>query len=104
MDREEILEKSRKENTRRDEMERAVQVEGESFSLIFVFLVGLAILTYNRVHGLPRGQVLAMFWASCLGSRVYRLTKRKDISDLITGLISLAFLVFYLVRYFTQGR
>ena len=73
-------------------------------SLIFVFLVGLVILIYNRLHDLPSSQVLAMFWASCVGSRVYRLTKRKNISDIITGLISLAFLVFCLVRYFTQGR
>ena len=99
MDKEKILEKSRKENMRQDEMERTVQVEGESFSLIFVFLVGLVML-----HDLPSSQVLAMFWASCVGSRVYRLTKRKNISDIITGLISLAFLVFCLVRYFTQGR
>ena len=35
---------------RQDEMERTVQVEGESFSLIFVFLVGLVILIYNRLH------------------------------------------------------
>ena len=102
MDKEKILEKSRKENMRQDEMERTVQ--GESFSLIFVFLVGLDILIYNRLHDLPSSQVLAMFWASCVGSRVYRLTKRKNISDIITGLISLAFLVFCLVRYFTQGR
>lgn len=75
MDKEKILEKSRKENMRQDEMERTVQVEGESFSLIFVFLVGLVILIYNRLHDLPSSQVLAMFWASCVGSRVYRLTK-----------------------------
>ena len=64
MDKEKILEKSRKENMRQDEMERTVQVEGESFSLIFVFLVGLVILIYNRLHDLPSSQVLAMFWAS----------------------------------------
>ena len=104
MDKEKILEKSRKENMRQDEMERTVQVEGESFSLIFVFLVGLVILIYNRLHDLPSSQVLALFWASGVGSRVYRLTKRKNIADIITGLISLAFRVFCLVRYFTQGR
>ena len=50
MDKEKILEKSRKENMRQDEMERTVQVEGESFSLIFVFLVGLVILIYKDVY------------------------------------------------------
>ena len=104
MDKHEILEKSRKENKFQDEMERAVRTEGESFSLILVFLVAFIILAYNHLHHLPTGQVLAMFWASCAGSRIYKLTRRKSTSDFITLLISLAFLVFYLVRYFTQGR
>lgn len=103
MDKNEILEKSRRENRNQDERERTIRLQGESFSLIFVLLVGVAVLGYSTVHHLPTGGVLAMFWASCLGSRVYRLTKRKDVSDLITGSISLAFLVYYLVRYFTQG-
>ena len=91
MDKEKILEKSRKENMRQDEMERTVQVEGESFSLIFVFLVGLVILIYNRLHDLPSSQVLAMFWASCVGSRVYRLTKRKTFLISSLGLFLLHF-------------
>ena len=38
MNKEEILAKSRKENVLQDEMERTVRIEGESFSLILVFL------------------------------------------------------------------
>lgn len=91
MDKEKILEKSRKENMRQDEMERTVQVEGESFSLIFVFLVGLVILIYNRLHDLPSSQVLAMFWASCVGSRVYRLTSEKTFLISSLGLFLLHF-------------
>ena len=45
----------------------------------------------------------AMFWASCVGNRLYRLTKRRNTSDVVTLLISLAFLAWNLVRYFTQG-
>ena len=40
MNKEEILAKSRKENVLQDEMERTVRIEGESFSLILVFLGG----------------------------------------------------------------
>lgn len=103
MDKNEILEKSRRENKLQDEMERTVRVEGESFSLIFILGVGVILLAYNRLHSLPTGDIQAMFWASCVGSRVYRLTRRKNTSDLVTLLISLAFLVYSLVRYFTQG-
>ena len=103
MNKEEILAKSRKENVLQDEMERTVRIEGESFSLILVFLVGVVIVIFNRLHGLPATSVLAMFWASCVGNRLYRLTKRRNTSDVVTLLISLAFLAWNLVRYFTQG-
>ena len=82
MNKEEILAKSRKENVLQDEMERTVRIEGESFSLILVFLVGVVIVIFNRL---------------------YRLTKRRNTSDVVTLLISLAFLAWNLVRYFTQG-
>ena len=56
-------------------------IEGESFSLILVFLVGVVIVIFNRLHGLPANSVLAMFWASCVGNRLYRLTKRRNTSE-----------------------
>ena len=90
MNKEEILAKSHKENVLQDEMERTVRIEGESFSLILVFLVGVVIVIFNRLHGLPANSVLAMFWASCVGNRLYRLTKRRNTSDVVTLLISLA--------------
>ncbi len=36
-------------------------------------------------------------------NRVYRLARRRNTSDIVTLLISLAFLAWNLVRYFTQG-
>ena len=41
MEKQEILEKSRRENQKGDERERTIRMEGESFSLLFVFLMGL---------------------------------------------------------------
>lgn len=52
---EEILARSRRENRGGDERERTVRIQGESFSLIFVLLMGLVLLTWKRVHGLPGG-------------------------------------------------
>ena len=51
--REEILERSKRENRNGDERERTVRVQGESFSLIFVFLMGLALIAWKRFHSLP---------------------------------------------------
>ena len=84
MNKEEILAKSRKENVLQDEMERTVRIEGESFSLILVFLVGVVIVIFNRLHGLPANSVLAMFWASCVGNRhqAEEHLRRGDAADL----------------------
>ena len=103
MDREKILEKSRKENENQDEMERTITIEGESFSLAFTLMVGMVIVVFNHFHNLSSDPVMIMFWTSCVSSRLYRLTKRRNISDLITMLISLVILVFYVVKYFSQG-
>ena len=100
LSREEILEKSRQENRKGDERERTIRVEGESFSLLFTLLMGLILLFWKRAHGLPHEDVMCMFWTACVANRVYRLTRRRDTSDIVTLLISLAFLVWYLVKFF----
>mgnify|MGYP000546259133 CR=1 FL=1 len=78
MEKQEILEKSRRENQKGDERERTIRMEGESFSLLFVFLMGLILLTWKRVHGLPHEDVLTMFWTACVANRVYRLARRTS--------------------------
>lgn len=103
MNKEEILEKSRRENKNRDEMERAVHIEGESFSVLFIFLLGLVLICWKQHHGMPAADVFSMIWISCAANRLYRLTKRRSVSDIITLLISLAFLGWNLVQFFTQG-
>ena len=100
MEKQEILEKSRRENRNGDERERTVRIQGESFSLLFVLLVGLVLLVWKRAHGLPDADVLAMFWTACVANRLYRLTQRRNTSDVVTLLISLAFLVWNLVKFF----
>lgn len=100
LSREEILSRSQRENRNGDEMERTVRVQGESFSLIFVFLLGIVLLAWKRAHGLPDEDVLAMFWVSCVANRLYRLPRRRNVSDIVTLLISLAFLGYNLVKFF----
>lgn len=100
LSKEEILERSQRENRNGDEMEKRVRIEGESFSLIFVFVMGIVLLAWKRIHGLPDEDVLAMFWTACVANCIYRLTRRRDTSDVVTLLISLAFLGYNLVKFF----
>ena len=100
LSKDEILSRSQRENKNGDEMERTVRIQGESFSLIFVFLLGIVLLAWKRAHGLPDEDVLCMFWTACVANRLYRLTRRRDTSDVVTLLLSLAFLVWNLVKFF----
>lgn len=100
LSKEEILARSQQENKNGDEMEKTVRIQGESFSLLFVFLIGIVLLVWKRVHHLPDEDVLAMFWVSCVANRLYRLTRRKSTSDVVLLLISLAFLGYNLVKFF----
>jgi len=99
MDKDKILEKSRRENEGQDEMERTVRVEGESFGLVVTLIMGVVLVVFNHLHGLSSDQVLIMVWTSCAGSRLYKLTKRNSISDQITLVISLVFLISYVIKY-----
>ena len=100
LSREEILSRSRRENRKGDERERTIRMEGESFSLLFVFLMGLVLLFWKRAHGLPDEDVQSMFWMSFVANRVYRLTQRRNSFEVVTLLISLAFLIWNLVKFF----
>lgn len=98
MDKEKILEKSRRENWEQDEMERTVRVQGDSFSLMFVLLTGGVLAGWKLFHDQPITDVMVMFWASCVGSRIYRIVQRRDASDIITLAICLALFVYNLVQ------
>lgn len=90
LSREEILERSQRENRNGDEREKAIQIQGESFSLIFIFLLGGVLIWWKRAHGLPAADIQAMFWMSCAASRIYRLAQRRNLSDIITLVLCLA--------------
>ena len=85
---EEILARSRRENRGGDERERTVRIQGESFSLIFVFLMGLVLLA----------------WTATAAGRIYRLAQRRNTSDMVTLAICLAFLGYNLVKFFQIFR
>lgn len=103
MNKDDILEKSRRENAGQDEMEKTIRIEGESFSLTLTLMMGLILVIFNHLRGLSSNAVFIMLWTSCVSRQLYRLTKRREKWDLVLLIASLAFLLFYVVKYFTQG-
>lgn len=89
MDKNEILEKSRRENQDQDERERTIRIQGESFSLIFVFGMGLFLTTWKMAHGIPVGDILSMFWACSVGCYLYKAVNLKQRSQAVLALVCL---------------
>ena len=56
---EEILARSKRENRNGDERERTIRIQGESFSLIFILLMGIVLIAWKRAHGLPDEDVMS---------------------------------------------
>ena len=81
MEKNEILEKSRRENHLQDEREKTIRIQGESFSLIFVFGIGLLLTTYKLINNIPVGDILAMFWACSFGCCLYKAVNLKQRSQ-----------------------
>ena len=59
MDKNEVLSRSQKENQAGDEREKTIRIQGESFSLIFVFGIGLLLTTYKLINHIPVGDILS---------------------------------------------
>ena len=99
MDKDEVLSRSQKENQLGDEREKTIRIQGESFSLIFVFGMGLLLTTWKMAHGIPVDDILSMFWACSLGRCLYRAVNLKQRSQGVLALLCLAMVVYNLVRY-----
>lgn len=99
MDKNEILSRSQKENQSGDEREKTIRIQGESFSLIFVFGIGLLLTTYKLMNHIPVGDILAMFWACSFGCSAYKAVNLKQKSQGGIAVFCLAMMVFNLVRY-----
>lgn len=102
MEKEQILEQSRKENQFQDEREKTIRIQGESFSLIFVFAMGLILTTYKLIHNIPVGDILSMFWACSFGCCLYKAVNLKQKSQAIMALFCLLMIVYNLLKYLSS--
>lgn len=89
------------EKEQQEEKERQTRIEGESFSILFTLAVGLLIVIWNFAHGIPTGDIFAMFWTTTFGCAAYGYLKdRRRKSQLCIATVSLALIVYNLIRYF----
>ncbi|MGL5515091.1 MAG: DUF6442 family protein [Sporomusa sp.] len=103
MNRDEILEKSRKENV--DEGLLTAQNQGRKIGSIAFCVVFIVIIVFNILNGLSTDAPLAMFWAYLAAEAypMYKFTKNKSyivvvIAGSLASIFSLANLVVSTLR------
>lgn len=100
MDKNEILARSRLENTFGDEREKQTRTESESFSLIFVLAVTLLLVTVNMMKHLPVDDLLSIFWASIASRNCFLFyrhhRKLNGFTALCAGILCVANIITYL--------
>ena len=104
MEQENLLEQNQKAASPQPEKKLPIPLHGETFNLIFVFVVGIVLSILKRNQGLPSGDVLAMVWACALGCFLFRVVNGKRKLDSSLALFSLVMLAFNLYQYFTLGQ
>lgn len=109
MDKNEILEKSRREyyNKVDDERDIMVNLKARSWGLYAILILGIVTFLYNRAcRGLFTGELFILLWGYLAVSRLYRAVKDKEKGRWANWgifLLTLCFLVNDLVVFFAQG-
>ena len=105
MDREEVLEKSRKENLLHDEGEMNARDKGRQWGEIGFLFLCVAVAIYDLALGLDTTLPIVFFFGYLSCDAFGRYGARRDKSRLVTGILyaigTLAFLAAYIASTLT---
>ena len=102
MTREEILEKSRKENTVMDEREQAVTMKGSGIAKAMGLVMCMLVVLMGEILDADPSASLsafAIYWGMYGTDRAYRWWKLRERGDLLFAIGAFAFTVSFLVAY-----
>ena len=104
MDKDKILEKSRKENELGDEREKLINDKSNSLYLTFLMITGIVIIAWDLYHDIDVSRILAMFWAGCLGQYIFRYCKTKNKTNMTISILSFILLIKNLAEHFIYTK
>ena len=106
MDKNEILEKSRKENRNQDERERSVGVQSSFVGLLCASgaILFLALYRMFALSWAPIDDLLVILCASLAGTHLHRAIRLKNLPSALCALIFLILGAVNLIEYLSQGR
>ena len=100
MDRDEILERSRKENKDRDFVEAEVMATANSFALsVSAIVCGVLSALHAIFADTPDFSVWTVFFSMLATTMLIKYAKLRRRHELIIGLLYLGFCVFFFVLY-----
>lgn len=102
MEKEEILEKSRKENAAgfMDERERELSLREDSISLGAGLLLAILLFCVKIYRGQPVNDLLALVTGMSAAGFIYRFVKNRKKSDLVWSVLCTLLALSYLYRFF----
>lgn len=102
MKKEDILEKSRKENEVADERSNLIKLKGANFSVGVLILLWVAMSRFAPIDEMGKIALALLTNVTCLSNFAYQLVKgRTKTSIIFTILFSLA-AAFYLYQFFNK--
>jgi hypothetical protein len=102
MDREEILEQSRKAGM--DERERSVEMESGFYGLLAVIAIAVMFSIYKMIRGLPYRDMVAIICAQLLATSYYKYRKLPERKAYLIGTIAAGIATFASVVAFFLGE
>ena len=102
MTKEEILEKSRKDNKLMDEREQSVVLRGSSIAKGVGLALCMIVVVLGEILGADPAAGLgafAIYWGMYGTDRAYRWWKLRERSDLLLAVGSFAFFIAFVVAY-----
>lgn len=102
MDKEEILQKSRKENAAgyMDERERELHLREDSVSLGFGLLLAFVLFGVKVARGQPAADILALVTGMSAAGFIFRCIKDRKKSNIFWASLCTLLMLFYLYRFF----
>ena len=100
MTKDDILEKSRKENKNGDERDKKIMSDAIKFSYIIMVLFAAVFAFIRSQQGYPMMDLTAVCCASVSSNFIYRFIKTKEKSHLMIALITLVAGIYATIRFF----
>lgn len=102
MTKEEILEKSRKENEISDERSMLIKLQGANFSIGVLIVIWLLMNSLAPLDEVGKSAMGLLTHATCLSNFAYQIVKNRTITSIILTIGFAVTTVFYLYRFLSE--